>query len=96
MAITHSTNVGRTRRRLAKLLRETIPGLEIDPEDLNSNLPVYARAEFDCASWGGYGRIGKVQVHVYSWDTMGDCLKKGIDYFKPARTSHEFEVCRKS
>lgn len=81
MATTRSHHVGRTRIRLAKMLTEAFPGYEFDPTELHSQIPMYATAQFDCCSWTATGRppLHRNRVkHVCSWNTMGDCVRKGF------------------
>ena len=81
MATTFSNKVGRTRIRLAKLLNEYFPDYHFDPEDLNSQIPIYASALWGCCSWMGLGRSkkGKLSIGVNSWDTMTEVCRLGID-----------------
>jgi len=85
MATTFSNKVGRTRKRLAKLLNEYFPDYEFRPEDLNSQIPVYASAIWGYCSWTGLGRSkkGNLSVHIASWDTMTEICRWGIDASPP-------------
>jgi hypothetical protein len=78
MATTKPDKVGRTRKKLAQLLANKVPGLILFPQNLESQIPVYASDQWDCASWFGGGQIDGRSVHISSWDTMKKCLK-GFD-----------------
>lgn len=73
--------VGRIRHRLAQLLSEAIPGLVIDGCDLQPQNPAFSRPEVDCCTWDAWGVIhkdyGHRRVHLYSWQSMGECVKAG-------------------
>ena len=82
MAITFSNKVGKIRIRLAKVLNAYFPDYEFLPEDLDSNIPIYASAMYDCCSWTGVGKLKRnpnVSLVVHSWDTMTKICKNGID-----------------
>ncbi len=78
MATTKNNQIGRIRTKLATLLKSTIPGLEIDPIDINSQVPMYASAIFDCCSWYAVGKRNGMDVNISSWNTMTECVRRGI------------------
>jgi hypothetical protein len=80
MATTRRNRVGRIRERLAALILEALgTGYDLDPADLNSNIPWYARPQFDGCSWSGRGlQPNGLAFHVYSWDRMRDCVQNGF------------------
>lgn len=59
-----------------------MPGLKVDPADLNSQTPVYASPKWDCCSWYGTGYLDDLPFSLASWRTMSDCLKRGIEINK--------------
>lgn len=66
--------VGRTKQRLAKLLSDRL-GVTVNPNDMWMN----RNAEMaGCARWGVWVVIEGLNVSVYSWDTMTECLKRGF------------------
>jgi hypothetical protein len=75
-----------TRERLATVLcRETGALFEAHMIYQNSNLEVAYRDVCRWDAWGtlpAEGTLGARKLHVYSWDTMGDCVKKGIALIK--------------
>jgi hypothetical protein len=81
MAITFSSRVGKTRIRLAKILNIYFPDYEFLPENLDSQIPIYASAKFDNCSWTGSGKLKRnpsVCIVVHSWDTMTKICRNGI------------------
>lgn len=69
---------GRTRQRLARVLREF--GFQAEAEDLKSNR-YYQRATFDGCNWDGSCKnpdSDNLPFHFFSWDTMGKLLKHGF------------------
>lgn len=80
MATTSPNRVGRVRERLAALLEEAIPTATFDPADLDSQIPIYANPKWDCCSWYGDGKDREtgLGVHVSSWNTMTECVRRGI------------------
>lgn len=94
MATTKRDRVGRVREKLSALLDAV--GIEIQPENLSSQIPVYATAQWDCCSWygDGYSRTIREQfalpddgpgnmIHVFSYDTMTMCARYGIELSGP-------------
>ncbi len=71
---------GRTRIRLAQILSEHL-GCAVLPEDIWDNYFPAARW-VDAARWGANltDRNGHA-MHVYSWDTMSECVRTGIESF---------------
>jgi hypothetical protein len=78
---------GRTRIKLAKMLTELL-GRPVNPTDIWDNNYPEARM-VDAARWGAYLPGG----HIHSWDTMGDCVKKGIE--ASPRSGGEMEISAK-
>jgi len=70
--------VGKTKQRMAKMLSEQL-GTTIDPNDFWAN---YNAEKVGCARWGVWAIINGESVHVYSWDTMTECVKKGFVFSK--------------
>lgn len=77
MATTRPNKIGATRKKLARMLEESMPGLKVDPAELNSQIPVYASPEWDCCSWYGRGLFNGIPFELASWRTMTDCVKNG-------------------
>lgn len=80
MATTLNNKVGTIRTKLAAMLSEQMQNVEVPPEKLNSQIPKLASIVWDCCSWDGWGidKATKMNVHIYSWNTMSDCVKRGI------------------
>lgn len=76
VAITNNKRIGKIRIRLAEMLEEKLPGIIVDPADLESQNPYYSSQQFDCCTWTGYGTREKHwDTYFFSWDTMGDLVK---------------------
>lgn len=95
MAIPNDRCVGRTRRKLAAMIAKEFPELKttyllgdnqtwvVDPFALTPQIPIYASPIYDCCSWDAdFPLRGGGFYHVYSWDTMGELVKRGFDYKK--------------
>jgi hypothetical protein len=84
MAIRNDSRIGRTRLKLARMLTERFPELEIvDPFLLQPQIPIYASAQFDCCKWDANLPLkARGSYHVYSWSTMGDLVRHGFDFTK--------------
>lgn len=87
MATTKPHRIGRTRYKLAQTLQRYLQEKLnrtwfVRPEDLNSNFARYATVQMDGCSWDGYARntCSNRILHVYSYDTMRECVKKGITH----------------
>lgn len=93
MATTNTNRVGVIRIKLAALLEAE--GFTVYPEDLNSQVPVYANPKWDCCSWYGRGKKGEADVSFASWDTMRECVRDGIFVWKDSGIGHSYEVCPK-
>jgi hypothetical protein len=82
MATLYKNRVGYTRKKLAEKLNAKFPNYHFEPEDLWSQIPVYASAHWDCCSWGGIG-YGKDNpnrsLQVHSWHKMREFTKKGVE-----------------
>jgi hypothetical protein len=93
MATTHEGRIGKTRWKLAALLMEAIPGSYFEPHRLNSQYPAWASAQGGACSWYGDGLLSDGRgVHVYSWDTMTDCVRYGIEIVKSDLRDYEISV----
>ncbi len=71
-----------TREKLAEMLcQET--GALFEAHRLQRNNPIHVHYQ-DVCSWDAWGTMpakdGRPmhQTHVYSWDSMGDCVKRGF------------------
>jgi hypothetical protein len=62
------------RERLAAKIEAALGG---DPGScrLHAAQGHYRKKLADCMPWGGYFRVGGVQLSVESWDTMTDCMR---------------------
>ena len=67
---------GRVRRRLAQLLEDA--GFDITADELDTQEGAYRGPHWDLARWFAYCYLDGKRVYIYSWDTMGDCIKHGI------------------
>jgi hypothetical protein len=75
---------GRVKWRLSELLRAA--GIEVSPYDFWTQDGGYRHRNWDLARWGAHDAkwidpINKYSgtLHVYSWDTMTDCVRYGIN-----------------
>lgn len=75
---------GRIRIKLAKMLTELL-GRTVQPEDIWDNNYPEARM-VDAARWGACLTGG----HIHSWDTMNECVRKGI--VASPRSNGEMEI----
>jgi hypothetical protein len=103
LATTRSNRIGRTRIKLAERLAEALTKdvgrpVTVDPADLHSQIPWYARPQIDCCSWEGTayyvnedGAMGR--IHVASWTQMRNVLKNPIKLFRCEYGNNEYEVC---
>src|SRR5207249_3100243 len=99
MAVPHDGRIGRTRLRLASMITAEFPELHapyatpqgyiVDPSALRSQTPIYASPKFDCCSWDADFAGTSGYVHMYSWDTMSELVRRGFDY---TREGHEIEL----
>lgn len=95
MAITNRWKVGRTRRKLAQLLEQAL-GITVCPEDIESNHPYYASVQFGGCTWTGYGTLKRDRdTYFYSWTTMTECVRYGIETEPDADMYQRFEVFSK-
>ncbi len=97
--------VGRTRRKLAEMIGQ-LTGILIEAHELQMTNPNVRHFE-DCCVWDGWGILPAKdglparRVHVYSWDTMGACVKQGICTIDDDNKSSggispsDFEICAK-
>lgn len=82
---------GRTRVKLAEALTKLL-GFTVEPEDLHRNPPAYATVQADGVSWDadvkhvttiklddGRSHTGSVTTHIYSWTSMGELIKRGMN-----------------
>lgn len=77
---------GRIRLKLAKMIQSKLPhGWTMRADDLYvNNLVGMARIHEDTATWDGYARSAETGArikHMYSYDTMTDCVKYGFDIY---------------
>jgi hypothetical protein len=86
MAIRYDKRIGRTRRKLAEMIKTEFPelDLDVDPRDLIPQIPIYASRQWDCCSWDANVPTidGSRSFHFYSWDRMTELVKFGFDYVK--------------
>lgn len=75
MVTTSPRRIGRTRKKLARMIQQAVPGSEVFPEDLDSQIPVYASAYFDGCSWSGMILVEGIRRTITSWDTMTKCVR---------------------
>ena len=74
--------VGKTRRKLAEMLCQ-LTGVLVEPEDIKMTNPRERYYRDNCA-WDCWGTLPAKdgnphrKVHLYSWDSMGVCVKNGI------------------
>jgi hypothetical protein len=94
MATTKRNRVGRIRERLAIVILEALgEGYSLDAADLHSNIPLYARKQFDGCSWHGRGKMpNSLPFHVYSWSTMRECARNGISMSREGPGGYDIEV----
>jgi hypothetical protein len=92
-------NIGRVRWKLWELLRDagfSIPG----PECLWMQEGFYRSNYHDLARWGAdwtglsMDKSATVLHSLFSWDTMTDCVRLGIEVSKD-KTPHCWEIHRK-
>ena len=85
-------SVGKTRHKLAEMICK-LTGLLVEAHQLQRTNPHHRKWE-DCCAWDCYavrpGHPGK--VHVYSWDTMQQCVKNGIVIVTNGLTSFDMEI----
>ena len=94
MATTRPDTVGKIRYLLAELLEAVIPTVTFLPEDLNSQIPIYANPIWDCCSWYGTGKDKEtgLGVRVSSWDTMTKCVRNGIEVTQDRDSSFVWDI----
>lgn len=106
MAIIHDNRVGLIRFRLAQMIAERFPELKssyrqrnysgpvrkcVDPLKLRPQIPIYASPAFDCCAWDANLPLKEYgSYHIYSWDTMGELVRRGFDVTKV--DSFEYEL----
>lgn len=83
---------GKTRIKLAEILAAAIPGLSIQASDLELNNPRYASAEYDSCKWSAFAPIDGRIITISSWDSMGACVKYGIDVLQEDQFSWSVSV----
>lgn len=74
--------IGKTRIKLAALLNNLFPFLDVKPEDLISQTPFYSRPEMDACTWYAnvnYKPTKGTRYSIACWDTMKDCVQHGIE-----------------
>jgi len=67
---------GRIRIKLSEIIKDAL-GCQCDPQDIwQNNYP--AAKWLDLARWGVDCRFAEGLKNVHSWDTMSDCVNRGI------------------
>ena len=86
---------GRIRHKLAKLICN-LTGCLVDPHQIERTNP-YERLYYDVVAWSCWAqKPDGGHLHVFSWDTMTDCAKHGIEIVTDHRNNNwEMEVCHK-
>jgi hypothetical protein len=88
-----NNRIGPTRYKLAELVSRATGALfEAHAFEQNHPRDRYYR---DCCAWSAWGvRAGGVAVHVYSWDSMKQCVKNGVQLVQQhGPLSEEWEIC---
>jgi len=93
--------VGRTRRKLAKLLQVTADELfgeghfSVFPEDIEQNDLYYRTKWTDGMNWEVLLQASTkpFRARLYSWDTMGSCCKFGVAVVGDRDGLGDVEVC---
>jgi hypothetical protein len=67
---------GRYRRRLAELLEAA--GFDVNADELDTQEGAYRGPHWDLARWFAHCYRDGKQVYLYSWNTMGECVKYGV------------------
>ncbi len=73
---------GRIRVHLAHALETAMPHVSVDPTELYEAKGHYRTSPIVCYRWEGLGRLRElpnVIVAMYSYSTMGDCVRRGVD-----------------
>lgn len=95
---------GTARSKLRTMLKTALrqhfpesPEIIVELEDFWIQQGAYRHATWDLARWGCYPRMwlhgGRVTLSIYSWDTMTECARRGIELLHHDRDgSWEFEV----
>lgn len=65
--------VGRVRIKLAEFIANALPGVLVEPHDLQQNNPQFSRAEVDGCNWDAWGSKDGQKVHFHSWCSMTEC-----------------------
>jgi len=93
MAITSPNRVGQTRFKLALLFEQSLLGVRVSPQDLESQNPAQSNQYTDLCRWTGYGsRNTQNDVYFYSWCKMGDCVRHGIGMERDKLIGESYEV----
>lgn len=85
---------GRTRTKLASLIetmlreKEGMSLVSVEPEDLWMQQGDYRKSTWDLARWGVDVHCASRYLKLYSWDTMGDCVRYGIALCTPHNGDH--------
>lgn len=85
---------GKTRTKLAFMIetmlreKENMPLVSVEPEDLWMQQGDYRKKTWDLAAWGVDVRSSGRFLKLYSWDTMGDCVRYGITICRPMKGDH--------
>lgn len=68
---------GRVRKRIAELLQAQ--GFDVEAEDLDTQEGAYRGPHWDLARWFANCEKDGKPVYIYSWDTMTDCVRHGLE-----------------
>ncbi len=87
----HKKPVGKTREKLAEMIKAAMPEVTLYAEDLLPQNPYYSSRHMDCCSWTLMAKVGKNAVNFHSWQAMGQLVKgKEIEIVK--HDPWDFEV----
>lgn len=70
-------HAGRVKVRLAEMLRAA--GFYLEPDDLEDSKGYWRMPQQDVMRWDAWAFSGGRTVHICSWSTMSDCVRRGID-----------------
>lgn len=94
----NQNNPGRIRQKLSELLAKH--GIECSPYDLWTQEGAYRSWKWDLARWGAHNCRWLDQTKtqssfsIYSWDTMTNCIKKGISFDPDQHKGPDIEISR--
>jgi len=87
--------IGKIKYKLAEKLCQ-LTGWLLCAEDFSINNPM-ERHYRDVCAWDIFGTVpnSKIKCHIYSWDTMADCVKYGVVTVTNLHDGiYDIEVCR--